>query len=175
MQALRRTFTVGAVVWALMLPLATLAASRAHVDVVVSAGALVVYAVGAAVCHQLPMRSFHLWGVQMPVCARCTGIYVGAAFGSVGAMVAGRSANAFALQTKAIALRTWDVARDLSRASRRAIAVVALAPSAATLVYEWTMGLMPSNVIRFAAGAWLGGVLAALVVAATSAPDPEVN
>jgi uncharacterized membrane protein len=28
-------------------------------------------------CHQLPARSPHLWGVQMPLCWRCTGILTG--------------------------------------------------------------------------------------------------
>jgi len=37
--------------------------------------ALSVYAAGGVVCHQLPDRSFLLWGHQLPVCARCTGIY----------------------------------------------------------------------------------------------------
>jgi uncharacterized membrane protein len=29
------------------------------------------------VCHQIPERSFHLWGVPMAVCSRCSGVYVG--------------------------------------------------------------------------------------------------
>ncbi|MEO6390686.1 MAG: DUF2085 domain-containing protein [Pyrinomonadaceae bacterium] len=33
--------------------------------------------VGHAVCHQLPDRSPHLFGVQLPLCWRCTGIVVG--------------------------------------------------------------------------------------------------
>jgi uncharacterized membrane protein len=28
-------------------------------------------------CHQLPARSPHAWGVQLPLCWRCTGILVG--------------------------------------------------------------------------------------------------
>ncbi|MDQ1523864.1 MAG: putative rane protein [Pyrinomonadaceae bacterium] len=28
-------------------------------------------------CHQLPARSPHLWGAQLPLCWRCTGILVG--------------------------------------------------------------------------------------------------
>src|SRR4051812_18010349 len=42
-----------------------------------------VYAVGAVICHQRPERSFEIWHSQMPVCARCTGIYLGAALVAV--------------------------------------------------------------------------------------------
>ena len=41
-----------------------------------------VYAAGALLCHQQPERSFHLLGAQLPVCARCLGLYAGAALGA---------------------------------------------------------------------------------------------
>lgn len=28
-------------------------------------------------CHGIARRCFELWGVPMPICARCTGIYIG--------------------------------------------------------------------------------------------------
>jgi len=28
-------------------------------------------------CHQMECRSFSLWGYQFPLCARCTGVFVG--------------------------------------------------------------------------------------------------
>jgi len=31
----------------------------------------------SGVCHQLPERSFHLWGEPLAVCARCSGVYAG--------------------------------------------------------------------------------------------------
>ncbi len=37
--------------------------------------------VGYAICHQIPERSFHIAGHQLPLCARCTGIYMGAMVG----------------------------------------------------------------------------------------------
>jgi len=37
--------------------------------------------VGYAICHQIPERSFHMHGQQLPLCARCTGIYMGAMTG----------------------------------------------------------------------------------------------
>lgn len=38
-------------------------------------------AIGYAICHRIDLRSFHLGDRPMPLCARCTGIYLGALFG----------------------------------------------------------------------------------------------
>lgn len=38
-------------------------------------------AVGYAVCHRLEERSFHIGERQVPLCARCTGMYLGAFIG----------------------------------------------------------------------------------------------
>lgn len=38
-------------------------------------------AVGYAVCHRIDLRSFHLGERQLPLCARCTGMYLGALLG----------------------------------------------------------------------------------------------
>jgi uncharacterized membrane protein len=40
-------------------------------------------AVGFAVCHRIDTRSFHLGDRQIPVCARCTGQYLGAVLGLI--------------------------------------------------------------------------------------------
>jgi uncharacterized membrane protein len=40
-------------------------------------------AVGYAVCHQIPERSFILGGRQLPLCARCTGTFLGALLGVI--------------------------------------------------------------------------------------------
>jgi uncharacterized membrane protein len=34
-------------------------------------------------CHQLPERSWFLWGVQLPLCVRCTALTVGAVVASL--------------------------------------------------------------------------------------------
>lgn len=36
-----------------------------------------IYAVFAPVCHQIPGRSFSIFGQPLAVCARCLGIYIG--------------------------------------------------------------------------------------------------
>jgi uncharacterized membrane protein len=40
-----------------------------------------IYACFAPVCHQIPARSFFLWGYPLAVCARCFGVYTGFAGG----------------------------------------------------------------------------------------------
>jgi len=146
----RRAYLVAAPVWVATLPLATYAATRVHASTLADAFAFGIYAIGMVVCHQKPERSFHLWGAQLPVCARCTGIYLGAALG-----VVFRSAEA---SRSAIRMRR---ARVLT--SRFALVLAAL-PTAATLLYEWTTGVTPANAIRFAAGLPLGAVVSWLVL-----------
>jgi hypothetical protein len=148
MNALRRALAGAATAWWAGILLATLVASRPQAQAS-SAGyafALVVYAAGSLICHQRPERSFHLLGAQMPVCARCAGIYAGAA---VAASVSW--------------LGTVRAARHLPRLDRgratRALLVSAL-PAVSTLLYEWTTGLTPGNWMRLASGALLGAAAA---------------
>ena len=124
-----------------MLPLAPLIAGRPHASAVSAAFALAVYGVGSTICHQLPARSYRLFGAQMPVCARCTGIYLGAA---VSAVLAARGVGA----------------ADLAQRRLRQVLLAAAVPTALTLVFEWTTGTAPSNTVRFAAGVPIGAAIA---------------
>ena len=137
----RRAFIAAAVGWAVALVLAPSIAARPDASPLY-AFAFGIYAAGSIVCHQLPDRSFHLWGVQMPVCARCTGIYIG---GAVAAIVA------YATRVRLKADTTYGHARV-------ALLVAAL-PTAATLLYEWTTGQTPANAIRALAGFPLGAAV----------------
>jgi len=38
-------------------------------------------AIAYAVCHRIGERSFHIGSIQLPLCARCTGMYLGAVTG----------------------------------------------------------------------------------------------
>jgi uncharacterized membrane protein len=40
-------------------------------------------AIGYAVCHRIDGRSFHIGNRQMPLCVRCTGMYLGAMLGLI--------------------------------------------------------------------------------------------
>jgi uncharacterized membrane protein len=46
--------------------------------------------VGYAICHRIPERSFIFGGVQLPLCARCTGTFLGALVGLVAMLAVGR-------------------------------------------------------------------------------------
>jgi len=47
-------------------------------------------AVGYAVCHQIDLRSFHIGDRPLPLCARCSGMFLGALLGMVFQAVQGK-------------------------------------------------------------------------------------
>ncbi|HUR34220.1 MAG TPA: DUF2085 domain-containing protein [Vicinamibacterales bacterium] len=155
-------FAAAAVTWAVALPAAAAASGAAPPGSPARVASQLVYAAGAVVCHQRPERSFHLVGQALPVCARCAGIYAGAA-GAV--LVLGAAALVGAPRTgrRRPALDT--------RLARRA-AVAAFLPTALTLAWEWEwgMGRTPANVLRAAAGVPVGLFVAWVVMLATRRP-----
>lgn len=122
--------------------------------------AAITYAAGALLCHQLPERSFHLHGAQMPVCARCAGLYLGACVGVLAwAVASGLGSSASARTQRLLASGTV----------RRALIGAAL-PTGVTVAAAW-LGLWdPGNIVRAALALPLGAVTGALV-AATVARD----
>ena len=106
-------------------------------------------AIAYAVCHRIDLRSFHLGDRQLPLCARCTGMYLGAMLG-------------LAYQ--------WTVApRRTATPPRRVIAILVLLLGAfgvdglnsyfhlfpiGPTIYE------PSNLLRLLTGTGMGVVIA---------------
>jgi Predicted membrane protein (DUF2085) len=142
-----RILPVAAVLWAGLLLAAPSLSSLSGGWAYLSAS---VYWLGALVCHQRPERSFHVWGGQLPVCARCTGLYLAAAAGVVFTWIrAGRH--------RAVAFGVW----------RRRLLVSAV-PTAATLVVEWWWPATDSRVARAVAAIPLGLVAGALLTESMS-------
>jgi uncharacterized membrane protein len=106
----------------------------------------VVYAFGSLICHQRAERSFHLGMAQLPVCARCFGLYLGAAIGAFAALKGGATSL------------PWGRGSGL-----RATIAIAAIPTALTWGGEVAGLWQPSNVTRFVAALPLGTALALTV------------
>ena len=149
--AIRRGAAIATLGWLTAQVAAVLATATAAVGPLTYMAVSAVYIAGALICHQRPERSFHVWGAQWPVCARCLGLYAGAAIGAVLAACTPSSSIEF---------------RAVSAA--RTILAIAILPTAATLAYEWTTGITPSNVMRMGTALPAGAVVCWLVVAAVT-------
>lgn len=118
-----------------------------------------VYAAGGFVCHQLPARSFHWHGAQLAVCARCTGIYLGACTAAVFAP----------LPTPAFGV--WVE----SRARVGALLGAAAVPTALTVAAEWAGWWQPSGITRALTGVVLGVAGAIIVIAVLKARQVDTG
>jgi len=67
-------------------------------------------AVGYAICHRISERSFHLAGRPLPLCARCTGTYLGALTGFVAMWALGHRRASDLPPTKVIVLLVGFIA-----------------------------------------------------------------
>ena len=123
--------TGAAVLWAVVI-LAAPAAARSESFVTPAAA---VYVAASRICHQQAGRSFHLAGVQLPVCGRCAGLYLSAAAGALGVWIVRR--------------------RPTGRGPRTALLLAAL-PTAITWLLEHLLGVPFSNITRAIAAVPLG-------------------
>ena len=89
----------------------------------------------------------------MPVCARCTGIYAGAAI----------AALALPFVARLTPSRLRSPAKRGALHWARTLFIVSIVPAAATLGYEWTTGNTPANWIRALSGLPIGVVVAWIV------------
>jgi uncharacterized membrane protein len=103
------------------------------------------YLAGSRICHQRPDRSFHLGAVPLPVCARCTGLYLGAPLGL-----------AFALWRSRAGRRASPMA---DRASRNLL-IWATLPTIGTVALEWIANAAVPPLARLAFAVLLGGIAA---------------
>jgi uncharacterized membrane protein len=111
----------------------------------------VIYLVGSLICHQRPERSFHLGVTQLPVCARCLGLYAGGAMGVL----------AWTLLSRA--RRFWWPHRFAVR-----VLVASAVPTGVTIASAW-LGLGdPANAWRAALAVPLGIASGLLVGAVTT-------
>jgi uncharacterized membrane protein len=118
---------------------APIAASQGHTAI-----AAAIYNTFSYLCHQIPERSFHLGDRQFAVCSRCTGLYAGFAFATLG----------------------YPLVRSLKRTDTPRIIWLLLA--ALPLGIDFALGYFSiwqnNHASRFATGALLGAVAAVYIV-----------
>src|SRR5262245_55785539 len=85
-QLMAMAVATAAIVWSIAIPTA---AARIHEQPpgLGSRLSTAVYLVSSVICHQRPERSFFTGQTAWPVCARCAGLYGGAAVGAVFALL----------------------------------------------------------------------------------------
>ena len=142
-----KTLVIASLAWPLLLGGAV--AARVHQSP--SSWIALVYAACSRVCHQLPLRSFHTEGVQWPVCARCSGLYVAAGAGTLTALFRRRT----------------------TRVSGRWLVALAAVPTALTLGLEWTALASIINAWRFAAALPLGAAIGYVLVDVSKPNQPN--
>jgi hypothetical protein len=114
------------------------------------------YLVGSLVCHQQPERSFYLGSTQLPVCARCLGLYVGALVGVVG-WAARWARGQSSRRLEGSAHHRW-----------RTALIVAAVPTLCSLLLAWANVWDGSNTIRATLALPLGGTIGAALAAVAS-------
>lgn len=132
---MRFALASAAILWFAAILIAPYAIGSTHG--VSATGAACVYVAGSFVCHQRPERSFSLAGRQMPVCARCAGLYAAATIAS---------AFAFAFGATSAARARW-------------ITLLAALPTIVTWLVEHLGFVHLSNTTRFVAALPLGAVV----------------
>jgi uncharacterized membrane protein len=116
----------------------------------------VVFSIGSLICHQRPERSFFWAGHQLPVCARCTGLYLSALAGLLG-WVAIKSAS------------RWRH-RPIDPRAARTILMAAAVPTAISLA-SGALGVWDGSNITRALIALPLGAAAGVIVAAVATKD----
>jgi uncharacterized membrane protein len=129
-------------------------------------------AIGYAVCHRIDARSFHLGDRQVPLCARCTGTFLGTIVGAFLLLAFGRGRSA-----------AWP--------SRGILSLLAVAPVAwavdgvnsyLSLLPRLPHLYTPQNWLRLTTGTCLGMAMTLVFLPAvnqslwkTPSPDPPVR
>lgn len=132
-RTLAAALTAAAVLWGVVILMAPAALTHPHT----LRPATFVYAAASRICHQRTERSFALSGFQMPVCARCSGLYLS---GAIGALLA------------------WGSRVRRPLVHTRAILAVAAVPTAVTFGLEFLGVTAFSNGARVLAALPLGAV-----------------
>ena len=115
-------------------------------------------AIGYAVCHRIEVRSFFMGEIQLPLCARCSGMYLGAVVGLVYQWLVGR---------KRIGMPSWQIIVPISIFVL--LFILDGLNSFFSLFANWQGLYQPNNVLRLLTGTGMGLAIAVALFPAFNA------
>jgi len=110
-------------------------------------------AVGYALCHQIPVRSFQINGEPISLCARCTGMYVGIFVSLVYQLFLGRKLSDWPDKYKLIVLGIFFLGFAVDGGN-----------SASKLYFGQGLLYTPNNTLRLITGTGMGLVMAVMIL-----------
>jgi uncharacterized membrane protein len=117
-------------------------------------------ALGYAVCHRIDERSFHLGGRQLPLCARCSGMYLGAMLGIVFQMAIARRRGGNPPWKVIVPLILFFLAFAVDGTNSYIYLIKTVSPGG--LDFLPTL-YIPNNTLRLFTGSGMGLVIAAAI------------
>jgi len=110
-------------------------------------------AVGYAVCHRISERSFHIGTRQLPLCARCTGMYLGAMTGLVFQMIVGRKRDRIPHWSVLVVLGILTAAFGVDGANSYLYLIKSIQPGVLANIPNL---YVPNNTLRILTGSGMG-------------------
>jgi uncharacterized membrane protein len=117
-------------------------------------------AIGYAVCHRLGERSFHIGPIQLPLCARCSGMYLGAMTGLLLQAIIGRRSARIPPWSVLVPLIVFVLAFGLDGANSYLYLIKQVYPGSLPQIPNI---YVPNNTLRLLTGSGMGLGIAALL------------
>lgn len=117
-------------------------------------------AIGYAVCHRIDARSFHIGSRQLPLCARCSGMYLGAVIGLAYQMVFARKRSGTPHWSVIIPLVLFVLAFGIDGSNSYLYLIKETYPDALARLPNL---YVPNNTLRLLTGSGMGLGIAAML------------
>ena len=117
-------------------------------------------AIGYAVCHRINKRSFHIGSIQLPLCARCTGMYLGAMVGLIYQAIRNQKYSRIPHWSVLIPLALFVVAFGVDGSNSYLYLIKQLQPGALPKIPNL---YIPNNPLRLLTGSGMGLGIAGLL------------
>jgi len=117
-------------------------------------------AIGYAVCHRIDARSFHIGDRQLPLCARCSGMYLGAVMGLAYQVAFARKRNGTPHWSVIVPLALFVLAFGIDGSNSYLYLIKETYPGALARIPNL---YVPNNTLRLLTGSGMGLGIAAML------------